>query len=130
MNRISYAVVSVGWIMNLAYWSYEYIEHGSKIFEYMGEVPLEHAMILLAIPLFTGVGYLLYKVEEKTKEITKTKDYLQRLIDTSPIAIITADLEGQILSFSKGAEKRYGMQQKRCSAGVQTFCSLKKFLKL
>jgi PAS domain S-box-containing protein len=48
------------------------------------------------------------KVEARTRELVTTMDYLNRLIDTSPIAIISTDLEGRIISFNKHAEEVYG----------------------
>ncbi len=47
-------------------------------------------------------------VRKQTRELMTTLDYLNRLIDTSPIAIITTDLGGRIMSFSKHAEEVYG----------------------
>jgi PAS domain S-box-containing protein len=42
------------------------------------------------------------------KEIEETKDFLNSVIESSPDAIITADLNGIITSWSKGAEELYG----------------------
>ncbi len=44
-------------------------------------------------------------------ELVKTKDFLQRVIDSSVDAIITADLRGKIVLFNRAAERIYG-----CSA--------------
>lgn len=51
------------------------------------------------------------EVKKQTKELVTTLDYLNRLIDTSPIAIITTDLEGKITSFNEHAEKMYGYKE-------------------
>lgn len=53
-------------------------------------------------------GQLEHKVEERTREITETKDYLQKLIDTSPLSIITTDMDGKITSANKKTEEMYG----------------------
>jgi PAS domain S-box-containing protein len=45
-------------------------------------------------------------------ELKQTKDFLERLIDSSVDAIIAADLNGQILLFSKGAEAMLGYSAK------------------
>lgn len=45
---------------------------------------------------------------ELQQEVRKTKDYLQRLVDSAPICIITTDLDGRIVSFNKHAEEVYG----------------------
>ncbi|MFQ6137287.1 MAG: PAS domain S-box protein, partial [Candidatus Hydrothermarchaeales archaeon] len=47
----------------------------------------------------------LVKSELETKE---TKEYLEKLIETSPYCIISTDLEGRIVSFNKAAEETYG----------------------
>ena len=41
-------------------------------------------------------------------ELVKTKDFLQRVIDSSVDAIISADMRGRILLFNRAAERIYG----------------------
>ncbi|WP_428265401.1 PAS domain S-box protein [Haliangium sp.] len=41
-------------------------------------------------------------------ELHKTKDFLERLIDSAVDAIVAADLRGNILIFNKGAERIFG----------------------
>jgi len=41
-------------------------------------------------------------------ELSKTKDLLQRIIDSSLDAIISADVEGRVLVFNRAAERIYG----------------------
>jgi PAS domain S-box-containing protein len=45
---------------------------------------------------------------ETARELAKTKEFLESLIDASVDAIIAADLKGRILVFNKGAERIYG----------------------
>jgi len=42
------------------------------------------------------------------KEVSQTKEYLESLIDNTPDAIVTSDIDGIITSWNKGAEKIYG----------------------
>jgi PAS domain S-box-containing protein len=51
---------------------------------------------------------------EVEAELFKTKDFLQRVIDSSVDAIISADLHGSIILFNRAAERIYG----RASSGV------------
>jgi PAS domain S-box-containing protein len=44
-------------------------------------------------------------------ELTKTKDFLQRVIDSSVDAIISADMGGRVLLFNRAAERIYGKTQ-------------------
>ncbi|MGO8998205.1 MAG: PAS domain S-box protein [Polyangiaceae bacterium] len=44
-------------------------------------------------------------------ELTKTKDFLQRVIDSSVDAIISADMTGTVLLFNRAAERIYGKSQ-------------------
>ena len=41
-------------------------------------------------------------------ELVKTKDFLQRVIDSSVDAIISADMHGRVLLFNRAAERIYG----------------------
>jgi PAS domain S-box-containing protein len=41
-------------------------------------------------------------------ELIKTKDFLQRVIDSSVDAIISADMKGRVLLFNRAAERIYG----------------------
>ena len=45
---------------------------------------------------------------EVEAELTKTKDFLQRVIDSSVDAIISADMGGRIVLFNRAAERIYG----------------------
>ncbi len=56
----------------------------------------------------SGVFKDLSERKKLEQEIRDTKDYLQRIIDVSPMCIITTDMKGKILSFNKGAEQVYG----------------------
>jgi PAS domain S-box-containing protein len=42
------------------------------------------------------------------RELTKTKEFLQRVIDSSVDAIVSADMRGNVLLFNPAAEKTYG----------------------
>jgi PAS domain S-box-containing protein len=42
------------------------------------------------------------------RELTKTKEFLQRVIDSSVDAIVSADLKGKVLLFNPAAEETYG----------------------
>jgi PAS domain S-box-containing protein len=44
-------------------------------------------------------------------ELKKTKDFLQRVIDSSVDAIISADMSGTVLLFNRAAERIYGKTQ-------------------
>jgi PAS domain S-box-containing protein len=48
------------------------------------------------------------KQREVEAELVKTKDFLQRVIDSSVDAIISADMKGRVVLFNKGAERIYG----------------------
>lgn len=45
---------------------------------------------------------------ELESELRKTKDFLERLIDSTVDAIVAADTKGQIILFNPGAERVYG----------------------
>ena len=45
-------------------------------------------------------------------ELVRTRAYLQNILDNAPVMIITADLEGRIVSFNRHAEACYGYDAK------------------
>ena len=53
------------------------------------------------------------KQREVEAELVKTKDFLQRVIDSSVDAIISADLKGSVVLFNRAAERIYGAQLER-----------------
>ncbi|MCK4491061.1 MAG: PAS domain S-box protein, partial [Candidatus Altiarchaeales archaeon] len=48
------------------------------------------------------------KVEERTEELKYAMDSLENLIETSPDAIVTMDIQGRITSFNEAAERLFG----------------------
>jgi PAS domain S-box-containing protein len=46
--------------------------------------------------------------KEAEKELRETREYLQNILDNSPVIIITTDMEGNIVSFNRGAERSLG----------------------
>jgi PAS domain S-box-containing protein len=67
--------------------------------------------------LLEGDGAVLFSFRDVTKdretarELAKTKEFLESLIDASVDAIIAADMHGRILLFNTGAEHIYGYSQ-------------------
>ncbi len=53
-------------------------------------------------------------------ELRHTKDFLERLIDSSVDAIIAADMQGRIILFNKGAEGVVGYSAQEALAGMTT----------
>lgn len=46
--------------------------------------------------------------KEAEKELRETREYLQNILDNSPVIIITTDMNGNIVSFNRGAERSLG----------------------
>jgi PAS domain S-box-containing protein len=46
--------------------------------------------------------------KEAEIELNKTREYLQKILNNSPVIIVTTDLEGNIVSFNRGAEESLG----------------------
>jgi PAS domain S-box-containing protein len=61
----------------------------------------EHGAVVLSFRDVTEARTLHY-------ELRKTKDFFERLIDSTVDAIVSADVRGRILLFNKGAERIYG----------------------
>lgn len=53
-------------------------------------------------------------------ELRHTKDFLERLIDSSVDAIIAADMQGRVILFNKGAEAVLGYPAQEALAGMTT----------
>ncbi len=48
------------------------------------------------------------RTEEAEIKLNETREYLQKILDNSPVIIVTTDLEGNIVSFNRGAEESLG----------------------
>jgi len=46
--------------------------------------------------------------KEAEAELTRTREYLQSIMDNTLVAIVTTDLDGRIVSFNRGAEESFG----------------------
>jgi two-component system NtrC family sensor kinase len=71
-------------------------------------------------PAFDGQGNLtaicgisndVTALKEAELELTRTRDYLQRVMDNSPVIMMTTDLEGRVVSFNPGAEESLGYRR-------------------
>ena len=77
----------------------------------------DHAMVTISVN-FNSVlreeGAVLCSFRDVTREravageLVKTKDFLQRVIDSSVDAILSADMRGRVLLFNRAAERIYG----------------------
>ncbi len=56
---------------------------------------------------------ILYQEETLSlyREVIQTKEYLESIIDNSPDAIVTSDLDGIVTSWNEGAEKIFGFSE-------------------
>ena len=67
-----------------------------------------------AAPLEDGLRAIILSFRDVTQarqladELRHTKDFLERLIDSSVDAIVAADMQGRIILFNKGAEALFG----------------------
>jgi PAS domain S-box-containing protein len=79
---------------------------------------------LSAAPLKDGSAATILSFRDVTlprklaDELRQTKDFLERLIDSSVDAIIAADMEGRILLFNKGAESIVGCTAQEAMAAL------------
>ncbi|MFQ6061741.1 MAG: PAS domain S-box protein, partial [Methanosarcinales archaeon] len=64
-------------------------------------------MISISLVVFTAL-YFGRNIAIYGKKLINTKDYLNNIIESSPDAIITTDMEGNIVEWSSGAEKMLG----------------------
>jgi PAS domain S-box-containing protein len=81
---------------------------------------------LSAAPLKDGSAATILSFRDVTlprklaDELRHTKDFLERLIDSSVDAIIAADMQGRVILFNKGAEAILGYSAQEALAGVTT----------
>ncbi|MBN2317429.1 MAG: PAS domain S-box protein, partial [Acidobacteria bacterium] len=55
-----------------------------------------------------GIAEDITAQKEAEIQLKSTREYLQNIIDNSPVLIITSNLEGNIVSFNRGAEESLG----------------------
>ncbi len=51
-------------------------------------------------------------------DLRRTRDFLERLIDSSTDAIVASDVSGQLLVFNRAAERMFGISAERARAGL------------
>ncbi len=69
--------------------------------------------VLDAAGKVTGIGGLMMDVtaqREAETALARTREYLQNILDNSPVMIITTDLDSRVVSFNRGAEETLGYQ--------------------
>lgn len=65
-----------------------------------------------AVAALGGVYQDVSDKKEAERELSRTRNYLQRILDNSPLIIVTTDLDGLIVSFNRGAEEILGYAAK------------------
>jgi signal transduction histidine kinase len=81
-KRRSYAIGTLGILLNLLYWGFEAGEYGlGGLVEDFYRAPTEHVVILAQIPLFLLVGRVFYLMERRAEEVNRVNERLQREID-------------------------------------------------
>ena len=77
-----------------------------------------------AAPLEDGLRAIILSFRDVTQarqladELRHTKDFLERLIDSSVDAIVAADMQGRIILFNKGAEALFGYGAAQALGGL------------
>ena len=95
---------------------------GHELLSYETQIRLDETLKDLSIikyPVLDGngrvraVGGVCLDVTARKRaerELVRTQEYLQSILDNSPLAIITTDLDARIVSFNRGAEKILGYE--------------------
>jgi PAS domain S-box-containing protein len=93
-------------------------EHRSVSME--TELDIDHRRIFLSTVKFPildpetrptalcGLSQDVTAQKEAEKELRETREYLENILDNSPVIIITTDMDGNIVSFNRGAERSLG----------------------
>jgi PAS domain S-box-containing protein len=106
--------------------------------ELWGEVADLHLITTSGDPIIVSVAVSDSAVSEKlivlsfrdvtepralAEELRHTKEFLERLIDSTVDAIVAGDIDGTIILFNKGAERLYGLCEREV-LGVRRFSDL------
>ncbi|HLL83078.1 MAG TPA: PAS domain S-box protein, partial [Longimicrobium sp.] len=81
-------------------------------------------LALCAAPMHDGSGAVILSFRDVTvprkmaEEMIQTKDFLERLIDSSVDAVVAADMRGHIILFNKGAEALSGYTAAEAISGL------------
>jgi len=66
-----------------------------------------------AVTAVCGISDDVSALKQAELELRHTRDYLQKIVDNSPVIIITTDLEGRVVSFNPGAEEALGYRREQ-----------------
>ncbi len=116
-------VMSLGFVFNLAYWSYKYSIEKSGIYRELSMDPLATLPVLLSAPLFIIIGYYMIKerslraqVEESKGKLRETFSELQTILHTVPAGVITTDSSGLVNFFNRRAKEDLGLEDRELIA--------------
>ncbi len=71
------SIASLGFFINLMYFSFEYLERSGNLLAQVWAQPVEHALVMAAMPLYLAMGYLYFgekKVRRELEESNEMKD--------------------------------------------------------
>ncbi len=80
--------------------------HGHEYFLSTIKFPMKDAKG--NVTAICGLSTDVTDLKKADRELTETRDYLQGVMNNSPLIIMTTDLEGKIVAFNPGAEETLG----------------------
>ncbi|NOZ82898.1 MAG: PAS domain-containing protein, partial [Euryarchaeota archaeon] len=111
-------VMSLGFVFNIAYWSYIYSVERSGVYQELAADPLSTLPVLLSVPLFIIIGYYMIKerslraqVEESKGKLRETFSELHTILHTVPAGVITTDSEGLVNFFNRRAKEDLNLKE-------------------
>ncbi|MBN2244005.1 MAG: PAS domain S-box protein [Acidobacteria bacterium] len=106
----------------------EALKKGDSV-SYQIDLELENRKVFLSIVKFPmtdkdgkrsavcGIAEDVTAQKEAEIQLKSTQEYLQNIIDNSPVLIITSNMEGNIVSFNRGAEESLGYRAEEVIGG-------------
>jgi PAS domain S-box-containing protein len=93
-HRIGLGVGSIGWVVTMPYFIYEYFEYGVDAWTHFSN--MEHLLIIAWIPILMLAGYL-YDRKLLGERLVASEEEYRTLVETAPDGIISVDGEGNFV---------------------------------
>ncbi len=134
---VGLGVASVGFIINMIYYNFEFYQYGIGGFRqhFIDKLP-EHILILTLMIIFPTIGYLinlyLYQRNLYEKKLEEQAEFIAGILNTVDIAILTLNRNYRVDGMNRAGEQLLGMKEEEVKGllGENLFSNREDFWKI